>query len=269
MRIPLLRRFFLFSSITLLIFSCNKKAAFDDTDFQQQRLFEMIIPLQHGKYITYRVDSLVFTNFGRTNETHSYLVKHVVDTLIMDNLGRPGYRVFTYISDTTGTLPWQPNGSYLITVLDQSVEVIEDNLRVMKIHVPVRDGNQWKGNMYLPEDPYGGSYSFSNDDNMADWNFFFDGPLQPSLTIQDSTHNNTYDNVYTITEDDDVDPVTDPSDYGSTTIAREMYSKNVGLVYRELTMWEQQPNPSGNPPNVTYDPYRVGFGIKMWMVDHN
>ena len=67
-------------------------------------------------------------------------------------------------------------------------------------------------------------------------------------------------------EDDELDPVTAPSDYGSQTFAQEMYAKNIGLVYRELTMWEQQPN--FTPPN-TYDPYRIGFGIKMWMVDHN
>ena len=90
-------------------------------------------------------------------------------------------------------------------------------------------------------------------------------PLQSTATIQDQTYND----VYTITENDDTDPVTDPSDYGSVSISREMYSKNVGLVFRELTLWEQQPNPSGNPPNITYDPFRVGFGIKMWMVDHN
>jgi len=265
MRISILLRFSAFFLIGLLIFSCKKKDAFDDTDFQKQRLLELIMPLEKGRSITYRVDSTVFTNFGRTTEIHSYLVKHVVDTTITDNLGRPSFRVFTYLSDTTGSQPWTPNGSYFITVLDDQVEVIEDNMRVIKLHLPVRDGNQWQGNTYLAEDPYNSKYSFSNDDNMADWTFFFDGPPQPSLVM----NGYTYNDVYTVNENDDVDPVNDPSDYGSTTISLEMYSKNIGLVYRELTMWEQQPNPSGNPPNITYDPYRVGFGIKMWMVDHN
>ena len=92
------------------------------------------------------------------------------------------------------------------------------------------------------------------------------GGIQSSVPIDGG---NTYTDVYTITENDEVDPVNDPSDYGSESISREMYSKNVGLVYRDLTLWEQQPNPSGNPPNITYDPFRIGFGMKMWMVDHN
>jgi len=265
MRRSLLTRFGLLIFITAFIFSCKKKDVFDDTDFKKDRLTELIIPLQPGKYITYRVDSTIFTNFGRSTEVHKYLVKHVVDSAITDNLGRPGFRIFTYISDSAGTQPWQPNGSYVLTVLDDHVELIEDNLRVIKIHVPVRDGNTWKGNTYLASDPYGNEYNFSNDDNMADWDFYFDGGLQSSVSIDGYSYND----VYTITENDDVDPVNDPSDYGSESISREMYAKNIGLVYRELTLWEQQPNPSGNPPNVTYDPFRIGFGIKMWMVDHN
>jgi hypothetical protein len=265
MRISLITGLALSFCMAILILSCNKKVDVVDTDFQKERLTELFIPLEKGKYITYRVDSTVFTNFGRNTEIHSYLVKHVVDTAITDNLGRPGYRIYTYLSDTTGTQPWQPNGTYSITLLDDHVELIEDNMRVVKMTVPVRDGTKWMGNRFLPEDPYGSDYSFSNDDNMGDWEFYFDGPLQSTVTIQDQTYND----VYTITENDEIDEVTDPSDYGSVSISREMYSKNVGLVFRELTLWEQQPNPTGNPPNITFDPFKVGFGIKMWMVDHN
>src|SRR5258708_27533841 len=188
------------------------------------------MPLQPGKYITYRVDSTVFTNFGRTTEIHKYLVKHVVDAQVTDNLDRQGFRIYRYITDSTGTQPWQPNGSYFITVLNDRVELIEDNLRVIKIHTPVRDGNTWKGNTYLASNPYGSFYSFSNDDNMADWNFSFAGPLPSSLAIQGKTYND----VYTILEDDESDPVTGPSDYGSVSFGEEIYSKNIGLVYREL-----------------------------------
>lgn len=266
MRISLFKSSGFFVFLIILLSSCEKKVEVTDgTDYQKDRLTELTMPLQKGKFITYRVDSTVFPNFGRSTEIHSYLVKHMVDTAITDNLGRPGFRIFTYISDTTGTGAWQPNGSYSITILDDHVEQIEDNLRVIKLHTPVRNGNKWKGNTYLDEDPYGASYSFSNDDAMAKWDFVFDGGLQPTVSIM----GNTYNDVYTITEQNDIDPVTGPSDYGSVSVAQEMYAKNIGLVYKELTLWEQQPNPSGNPPNVTYDPFVIGFGIKMWMVAHN
>lgn len=262
MRMFTLIRFSIFAFITLLVFSCKKQVdVIDSTDYQKARLTELTITLQPGKYITYRVDSTVFTNFGRTTEIHKYLVKHEVSAAITDNLDRPSYLVYTYITDTAATQPWQPNGSYFITVLDDQVEVIEDNLRVIKLHIPVRDGTTWKGNSYLPSHPYS-SFGLSIDDNMGDWDFHFDGGLQSSVNMQGQNYND----VYAVQEDDEVDPITGPDDFGSVSFAREMYSKNIGLVYRELTMWEQQPN--FTPPN-TYDPYRLGFGIKMWMVDHN
>jgi len=35
------------------------------------------------------------------------------------------------------------------------------------------------------------------------------------------------------------------------------------MVYRKYELWEYQPNISG--PN----PYSTGFGITLWMIDHN
>src|ERR1043165_6004254 len=151
MRIPL-RRSLVVLGIIILVSSCKKKDNVDESAYQKARLTELVIPLEKGKYITYRLDSTVFTNFGRTTEVHSYLVKHVVDTVLTDNSGRPAYRIYTYLSDTTGTQPWQPNGSYLITVLDDRVEISEDNLRVIKLHLPILPGSQWKGNAFLTED---------------------------------------------------------------------------------------------------------------------
>jgi len=263
MGISLLVRFIFLASTSILIFSCAKKVELvDDTDFQKDRLTELIMPLQPEKYITYRVDSTVFTNFGRSTEVHKYQVKHVVDAQVADNLDRPSFRIFRYIRDSAGTQPWRANGSYFITVLDDQVEVIEDNLRVVKLSIPVRNGSQWPGNNHLPSDPYGAFYGFSNDDAMAAWEFAIDGDMQPSMTVE----GRTYTDTYTVLENDEKDPVTAPSDYGSVSFAKEIYSKNIGLVYRELVLWEQQPNLIA--PNV-YDPYKIGFGIKMWMIARN
>src|SRR5438045_8243892 len=86
--------------------SCSKK----NEEFQSAPLSDYY-PLQVGKYITYRVDSTIFTNFGRATQLHSYQVKHSIEAQLTDNLGRPAYRVFRYVRDTAGTQPWTPNGS--------------------------------------------------------------------------------------------------------------------------------------------------------------
>jgi hypothetical protein len=214
-----------------------------------------------GKYITYRLDSLVFVNFQQDPEIHSYKVKHVVDALITDNLGNPSYRVYTYISDTSGNENWQPSNTYFVTPLSDKIELIEDNLRVIKLRLPVKEGFTWKGNSYLPVDPYGSyGFNFSNDDDMKNWEFYYDAP-ESTFTFEGQT----YTDVHTVEQQDDYSnvPIIVPQSYAYKTRSVEKYSKNIGLVYREFGMWEYQPNPNGA------NAYYTGFAITQWMIDHN
>lgn len=244
-----------------LLSACSKQTEQFQTD-----LIADYYPLQPGKYIIYRLDSTVFTNFNRVTEVHAYQVKHEVDAEVTDNLGRPSYRIYVYLRDSAGTQPWSPVETYFITPLPDQLEVIEDNLRVIKMHMPIRDGVNWKGNKYLPADPFGPLYNFSNDDYMEDWEFYYDGLAQPSETIE----NETYNDVLTVQQQYESYNLP-PSDsaYAALTVSVDKFAKDIGLVYKEFTMWEQQPNPSGTPPNVTYNPSKTGFGVRMWMIDHN
>ena len=259
---PLMRFFFVTRILVCVLlafafFSCNKK-----TEIYQTESINDYLPLAVNKYITYRIDSTVFTNFGRNTEVHSYQMKFVVDAQITDNLGRPSFRVFRYIRDTAGTQPWVPvynTSTYFITPLTDQIELVEDNLRFIKLHAPVTSGFSWKGNKYLTYDPYNSLYNFSNDDEMQEWDFYYD-TFEPSFSYR----GNNYTNVYTIEEVDESlnVPITNPNGYASKNRAVEKYSKNLGLVYREYEMWEYQPGTGSGP-------YKTGFGLKMWMIDHN
>ena len=48
------------------------------------------------------------------------------------------------------------------------------------MHLPIRNGFSWKGNRYLPNDPYGSLHNFSNDDNMEDWDFYYNSSYNNS-----------------------------------------------------------------------------------------
>jgi uncharacterized protein YacL (UPF0231 family) len=256
MRFLSITRLSLLAIAAFTIFSCNEKEEFITDSLSDY------IPLAAGKYITYRIDSTVFTNFGRNTEVHKYQVKHVIDAQITDNQGRPCYRVFVYIRDSAGLQAWQPAGNtYTITALSDQVEVQEGNLRFIKMHMPIKDGFSWKGNRFMPDDPYTGKFNFSNDDNMEDWDYYFDGE---SSSFSYSGIN--YSNVSTIEEIDDAInvPITVPTAYASRSRSVEKYSKTIGMVYREYEMWEYQPNTGGSG-----GPYKTGFGIKLWMIDHN
>jgi hypothetical protein len=242
---------------SLYLTSCSKKTEQLETE-QLSEYTNLVV----GKYITYRLDSLVYTNFGRAEEVHSYQVKHVIDAQITDALGRPSYRVYRYIRDSSGTQSWEPNGTYFVTPLNDQLEVIEDNLRFIKLHMPMREGFSWKGNKYLPDNAYDFfSHLNSYDADIQLWDYYYDR-FEPTV----SHRGKIYNDVWTVEEYDEIIniPVTDPSLYGSVIRAVEKYSKNIGLVFREYTLWEYQPNTTG-----TGGPYRTGFGITMWMIDHN
>jgi hypothetical protein len=251
--------FFRLSFIAIVLigfFSCSdKKEAFITEPLSDY------LPLQTGKYITYRLDSLVFTNFGVNVETHRYQVKHVVDQKVTDNLGRPSWRIYTYIRDSAGANAWDAMGTYLVTAMNDQVEVVDDNLRFIKLHLPLREGFEWPGNNYLPENPFD-AYDFSNDDDMKspDWNYSYE-LFEPTSTYR----NQNYTDVWTVEQFSDGTniPVTDAANYGFRTQAMEKYAKGIGMVYRKYEFWEYQPNPSG------VSPYNTGFGITMWMIDHN
>lgn len=263
MRIISIPRLLVLALSSMVFFSCNEKE-----DFVSDSLTDYM-PLAPGKYITYRIDSLVFPNFGRNIEVHKYQVKHQVDALITDNLGRPAYRVYRFVRDSAGTQPWQPNGTYLVTILADQAEVSDDNLRIIKLHLPVRNGFSWKGNRYLPYDTIPGSpegsydplYDFDNDDEMADWDFYYDGD-----PVTFSYKGINYNNVVTVEQIDEAFnvPITNPAFYASRSRAVDKYAKGIGLVYKELELWEHQPNTGG-----AGGPYKTGFGITMWMIDHN
>ncbi len=248
-------RLCLLAITALTLFSCTRKTE----ELMTDKLSDYM-PLQPGKYITYRLDSLVYTNFGRNIEVHRYQEKHVVDAEITDNLGRPSWRIYTYIRDSAGTQPWTANGSYLVTPLSTQIEVTADNLRVIKLHLPIKEGFEWKGNSYLPDEPYQNVFDFNNDNDMKNWEFIYD-LFEPATSYR----GNNYTDVYTVLQQDDRFnvPIADVNTYGYKTLSIEKYSKNVGLVYKQYELWEYQPNTSGPSP------YYTGFGVTLWMIDHN
>ena len=244
-------------SIILIVFlaSCRSNQP------QQGFSVEEFSPLTSGKTITYRIDSLVFTQFGRQVETRSYLMRYTIDSSFLDNQGRKSYRIIRMIRDTLQTQPWKPDGSFYITTTPSQMEWIEDNLRQVKLQTPLRPGAQWNGNRFLASNPLNPPYDFSNDDNIQNWIY--------TLSAEPSSfqyRNKRYENVIAVMQIDEAVnvPITIPTAYAFRNYAVDRFAKNIGLVYREWESWEYQPNTGGSG-----GPYRIGFGIRQWMVEYN
>jgi hypothetical protein len=247
-------------SLIMMGMQCTKK----NIDLQSDALADYM-NLQPGKYIMYRLDSLVKLPFHDTAfTTRSYQIKDVVDKQITDNMGRPSWRIYRYIRDINSNLEedWRSSMTYLVTPTRETIEVVENNLRFQKLNLPIREFFSWSGNKFLDNsDPYGSEYGFNNDNTMGGWEYYYE-----SVGQQESVANRTYDDVITIKHVDEEQnfPVTNPSDFGRKDYSVEKYAKNIGLIYKELTMLEYQ---AAN--NVYPQGSKEGFSIRLQIVDHN
>lgn len=235
--------------------SCKHEVERYTTDAPQDYL-----PLTVGNFITYTLDSTVFTGFGRSEELHRYQEKQEVAAQFTDNSGRVSYRIDRSIRDSAGTEPWRPAGNYVITPLEKTVEVVENNLRTVRLASPVTQDFSWKGNQYLPFAPYSTIYDFRSDTNfdLADWDYFYEATGETLLL-----NGQTVNDVITVKHIDEETTANDDIFLTGKTFSEDKYAKGIGLVYQELVMWEREPNASGSSP------YKIGFGVKRTLLEHN
>lgn len=232
----------------LFIASCNK-----DPEVYEAGTVKEYAPLIIGKYISYNLDSTVFINFGTKDTVIKYQVKHQVDALITDNLGRPAYRIIRYKRKTAAN-PWVPDNTFMAVPTDFAMEFIENNMRFLKLKGPVREGYTWKGNSYID------TYSLnSNVKYLDDWNYTYD-----SVNVKKTIGTFMLDSTIHVAQRNEV--IGNPRDansYSEINFSSENYAKGLGLVYRNFLHIEYQ------PPRPGVGAYRIGYGVKMTMIDHN
>lgn len=241
--------FCLFIVSGLLLARCSKKDDYPGgqvTDYMN---------LSVGKYVTYRLDSLVYINFGQNQSTVSYLAKDIVDGSTTDNLGRFTWRVVRYLNDTAASGPWVPALTYFVTPTRETLEVIENNFRYQKLKIPFANGFSWKGNSYID------TYSInSNVRYLDDWDYTYDNVNEPYTLF-----NKSIDSTVTVDQRDETLGTPNNIDaYSEHNYSQEVYAKGIGLIYKNFVHWVFQPRNTSYPNG-----YTDGFGITLRMVDHN
>jgi hypothetical protein len=137
-----------------------------------------------------------------------------------------------------------------------SLEFIENNMRFLKMRLPIKNGYSWKGNSYID------TYSFNSDVKyLDDWDYMYD-----SINVPRTMGAFTLDSTIRIEQRDEVigNP-SDPNSYSEQNFGAEIYAKGIGLVYRKFLHTEFQPATPGNPS--AYDDR--SYGVTLTMIDHN
>lgn len=237
-------------SFSLIASSCKK-----DPEIFETASISDYAPLVVGKYITYQLDSLVYQNFGVSQAIISYQVKHEVTELVKDNLDRPAYRITRYIRKTAQN-QWVADNSFVAINTGSSLEFIENNMRFLKLKLPVKNGYSWKGNSYID------TYSFNSDVKyLDDWDYIYDSlntPLILGAINIDST-------LKVDQRDEIIGNPADANSYSEVNVGSENYAKGIGLVFRKFLHLEYQPPTPGTGGSYTDGSY----GITLTMIDHN
>ncbi len=231
--------------LILLFTSCKK-----ESETYKSASLSDYFPLQVGKYISYNLDSTVFLNFGKQKVLISYQVKDLVDAEIKDNIGRPSYRIIRF-SRKNPSDPWIANNTFMATPTDKSMEFVENNLRYIKLILPVKADNSWRGNSFID------TYTSGNDMRYLDnWDYIYDSISSPA-----SINSFNFENTLKVFQRDEEigNPRISGTGYAEKTYSVEKYAKGVGLVYREFLHWEYQ----GNTESYS------GYGVKLSVIDHN
>jgi hypothetical protein len=243
------RIFFLMAVVSAVVLtSCSKDPEVLATD----RVSDYS-PLVIGKYITYNLDSTIFINFGTKDTVIKYQVKHMVDALITDNLGRPAYRIIRYIRKTTAN-PWVADNTFMTVPTDFAIEFIENNMRFLKLKGPIRNGYTWKGNSYID------TYSLNSTVKyLDDWDYTYDS-VGAKITVGSFTLDST---LKVAQRDEVIGNPSDPNSYSEINYGAEKYARGLGLIYRNFLHVEYQ------PPTPGRGGYKQGYGVKMTIIDHN
>ncbi|HEY5465158.1 MAG TPA: hypothetical protein VIJ95_17995 [Hanamia sp.] len=247
-------KYLLGSCLLCLLFASCKK---EDSNFTSASINDYF-PLKVGKYITYNLDSTVIANFGLGSSpfvVNHYQAQDVVDAEITDNLGRSSFRIMHYIRNDSTQL-WIPNNTFMVTSTRNSLEYVENNLRYLKLMLPISEGFTWKGNSYI--DTYDNDLGLTYLD---DWDYTYDSVGAP-LTINSLN----FDSTITVDERDEFlgqDPSLDSTQYATKTYSVEKYAKGIGLIYRNFLHWEYQ------SPQSIINPGYTGYGVTLSIIDHN
>jgi hypothetical protein len=237
--------------VSVLLSSCAKETTQIDT-----KLISDYLPLQVGKFITYRLDSTVYVNLNTVKEVHSYVVQDLVDAAITDNLGNPSFRIRRLIRSNTDTTIWKDNASFVITPKAKSVEWIENNLRYIKLNEPIRDNFLWRGNSYI------NSYSNPDLQYLDNWEYIYENVGQPF----NGPGLNLPETITVLQRDEILGDPDNKSFYFEINQSKEVFGKGIGLVYKNFLHEAWQP-PNITSPSGYYEPN--SFGITLTLLNHN
>jgi hypothetical protein len=207
-----------------------------------------------------KLENILFTIWsGQQKEPFHVLgqVRYSVVDTFRDNQNRLSYTISVQ-SRINNTDAYLPNEVIYVTPNNNQLLYSTKNTTFIKLVFPVSEGKSWNGNAMVPEgidDTYKEYYT-------GDWNYVYSKVNQP-YDLQNNYHQHTL----TVNQVNEVinDPDLDSTAYAAKNYSQEVYSYNVGMIYKEREYWEFQPK-LGNGGGTGF---KKGYALVMRAVENN
>ncbi len=230
--------FFCIPTVFLLILTSCKK---DNNSTSVELGYDYVVK-DIGHYIIYQVDSVVYNDFDNSVRDTTLLFKEIITELFKDNLGRDAYRVERY-EKGDAEQDWSLSRTYYFVPEKSRLERIEENLRFISFVFPPDKGVEWDGNKFIE--------AVDNLKYLKGWTYEFVTVDEP-LILNGKNYSKTAEIL-----------LEDKETMIEKTFAKEIFARNVGVIYKEWWHLETQ-KINDNP---WLEKAEKGYIVKMQAVD--
>jgi len=183
--------------VAINIFSCKKETLLVDT---HQDYF----PVKIGTWVIYDVDSTFYDDFMDSVFYFTFQVKEVIESEFIDNEGRSALRIERYYRDSSEA-QWVIKDVWTANRTNKTAELVENNIRYIKLIFPIIKNSKWNG----------------NNANILDENIYEYTDIHTPYTVQ----NNTFDSCLIVQHENELTLFTQK-------FSKEVYAKNIGKIYK-------------------------------------
>lgn len=212
--------------IVLFFAQCKK------TEPGEISLGKAYYPIAIDYWQEYKVDSIVFSDFTNpvSIDTYSYEIREVIESSFQDLNAEENFRIEQFKRNPDET--WVIDNIFSLKETVFNIQKVEHDLRFIKLVFPVSLGKTWNGHIYLnvDEQPL---LNFYNTEKY-EWEYNYTA-VDESLEIGGFS----FDSCVTIIQIDE-------ENLFEKKYSKEIYAKNVGLVYKELIILDTQAPPSSS-----------------------
>jgi hypothetical protein len=238
----------LFACGLMIIASCKRENQNFTVNYQYS-----YYPLDSGHYVIYNVDSIQYNYNGvQTNDTIVYQEMQIIGDTFYDNQNRVNYYVDNYRrSDSTQSWSFDRRWYAYRSTSPPNLQLVEDDLRFIKLVFPPTANESWNGNIYIPP----GNINVPGDQYTVfdNWNYLYEN-TDTTFNINNLTLNNSI----IVSEVNSANLI-------SETIRTEAYAPNVGLIYQQ---WDALTAGTGSIVT-NWDTGNInGFKIRWYIWQH-